>query len=57
MQPMAAITKKSFSESILLHTAEDIKTIISTSPGIQYELYVDVILPCNYMNLVRKHHN
>ena len=54
---MAAITKKSFSESILLHTAEDIKTIISTSPGIQYELYVDVILPCNYMNLVRKHHN
>ena len=32
MQPMAAITEKSFSENISLHTAENIETIISTSP-------------------------
>ena len=68
MQPMADITEKWFSENILLHIAENIETIISTVPllnkgqGIQYELYLDVlifdvILPCNYMNLMRKHHN
>ena len=31
-RPMAAITEKSFSENISLHKAENIETIISTSP-------------------------